>query len=143
MRKFQFSLQAALLMRERAVEAAEIALKKVQEEWNANQRKQQELVDEVREAELQVSRGPVDPADFLALDRFREASWRRRQRLAQEATPIGRRLAEKRGEWQNAERDRTLLVRLKEKALARWRVEYEKEQQQLAEEAYLSRWHAR
>jgi flagellar export protein FliJ len=143
MRKFQFPLQAALLLRERAVEAAEIALKNAQEEWNANQRKQQELVDEVRAAEHDVRQGPVDPGDFLALDRFREASWRRRHRLAQEAAQIGRRLAEKRGEWQNAERDRTLLIRLKEKAQARWHMEYEKEQQQLAEEAYLSRWHAR
>jgi hypothetical protein len=41
-----------------------------------------------------------------------------------------------------AERDRTLLVRLKEKAQSRWDQEFEKEQQQLAEEAYLSRWHA-
>jgi flagellar export protein FliJ len=143
MRKFHFSLQAALLMRERAVEAAEIALKAVQDEWNANQRMQQDLVDEVRKAERQLSLGTVDPADLLALDRFREASWRRRHRLANEATQIARRLAEKRGQWQNAERDRTLLVRLKEKALARWNLEYDKEQQQLAEEAYLSRWHTR
>ena len=53
------------------------------------------------------------------------------------------RLAERRAAWQTAERDKTLLIRLKEKALSRWRMEYDKEQQQLAEEAYLSRWNAR
>lgn len=143
MRRFQFSLQAAMAMRERAVEAAENALRLVQEEWNANQRKQQELVDEVRAAELAVRTAPVDPADYLALDRFRAASQRRRLRLAQEATGIGKRLNERRAAWQDAERDRTLLVRLKEKALSRWQLEYDKEQQQLAEEAYLSRWNAR
>jgi hypothetical protein len=68
---------------------------------------------------------------------------RRRMRLAQESVGIGKRLAERRGFWQLAERDRTLLIRLEEKAKARWMVEYDREQQQLAEEAYLSRWNAR
>jgi flagellar export protein FliJ len=142
MRKFQFSLQAALGMRERSVEAAENALREVQEEWNGNQRKQQELTDEVRRAELAVRSGPVDPADYLALDRYRAAAQRQRLRLAQEASEIARRLAERRTAWQEAERDRTLLVRLKEKSLARWQLEYEKEQQRLAEEAFLSRWNS-
>ena len=54
MRKFQFSLRAALVMRERAVEAAELALRVVQEEWNLNQQRQQDLVDEVKAAEVAV-----------------------------------------------------------------------------------------
>ena len=140
MRKFQFSLRAAMVVRERAVEAAELALRAVQEEWNANQRRQQNLLDEVKAAEAAVQAGPVDPADFIALDRFRTAAQRSRARLAQEAVGIGKRVAERRALWQTAERDRTLLVRLEEKAKARWAVEYEREQQQLAEEAYLSRW---
>lgn len=143
MRKFQFTLRAALEMRERAVEAAEMALRVVQEEWNRNQQMQQDLVDEVKAAELAVRSSPVDPADYIALDKFRAGSQRRRLRLAQEATGIAKRLADKRADWQRAERDKTLLVRLEEKAKARWLVEYDKEQQQLAEEAYLSRWHAR
>ena len=143
MRKFQFSLQAALGMRERSVEAAENALRGVQEEWNANQRQQRELADEVRAAELGVQSGPVDPADYTALDRYRGAAQRRRLRMAQEAAGIAMRLAERRAAWQTAERDKTLLIRLKEKSLSRWRMEYDKEQQQLAEEAYLSRWNAR
>ncbi len=143
MRKFQFSLRAALVMRERAVEAAELALRVVQEEWNLNQQRQQDLVDEVKAAEVAVQAGPVDPADYIALDRFRMGAQRRRTRLAQESVGIGKRLAERRGLWQLAERDRTLLIRLEEKAKARWMVEYDREQQQLAEEAYLSRWNAR
>ena len=143
MRKFQFSLQAALGLRERSVEAAENALRGVQEEWNKNQRRQQELAGAVRAAELAVHSGPVEPADFMALDRYRAASLRRRLRMAQEAAEIGKRLAERRTAMQTAERDRTLLVRLKEKSLSRWRFEYDKEQQQLAEEAYLSRWNSR
>ncbi len=143
MRKFQFSLQAALGLRERSVEAAENALRGVQEEWNANQRRQHELAGEVREAELAVHSGPVEPADFMALDRYRAASQRRRLRMAREAAEIGKRLTERRTAMQTAERDRTLLVRLKEKALSRWRLEYDKEQQQLAEEAYLSHWNSR
>ena len=46
MRKFQFSLQAALGLRERSVEAAENALRGVQEEWNTNQRQQQDLAQD-------------------------------------------------------------------------------------------------
>lgn len=143
MKKFQFSLRAALVMRERAVEAAELALRVVQDEWNANQRRQRELVDEVKVAELAVQSGPVDPADYIALDRFRAGAQRRRMRMAHEAVGIGKRLEERRALWQLAERDRTLLVRLEEKAKARWLVDYDREQQQLAEEAYLSRWNAR
>ena len=142
MKKFRFSLETALGMRERGVETAEAALRAVQEEWNANQLKQQELTDEVRHAELAVRSGPVEPADYMALDRSRAAAQRQRLRLGQEATAIGKRLAERRAAWQSAERDRTLLIRLKEKAQARWLVEYDKEQQALAEEAYLSRWTA-
>jgi len=142
-RKFQFSLQAALGMRERSVETAENALRGVQEEWNANQRQQQELADDVRGAELEIRSGPVEPADYTALDRYRGAALRRRLRMAQEASAIATRLAERRAALQTAERDKTLLIRLKEKALTRWQLEYDKEQQQLAEEAYLSRWNAR
>ena len=143
MRKFQFSLEAALGLRERSVEAAENALRGVQEEWNSNQCRQQELAGEVRAAELAVRSGPVDPADYIALDRYRAASQRRRLRMAGEASEIARRLAERRAALQTAERDKTLLVRLKETSLSRWRLEYDKEQQQLAEEAYLSRWNSR
>jgi len=142
-RKFQFSLEAALGLRERGVEAAENALREVQGEWNTNQKRQQELTDEVRSAELAVRSGPVDPADYMALDRYRAASQRRRLRMAQEASAIAKRLTERQAALQIAERDRTLLVRLKEKSLVRWRLEYDKEQQLLAEEAYLSRWNAR
>lgn len=143
MRKFQFSLQAALAMRERAVEAAETALRLVQEEWNANQQQQLDLQNEVREEEIASREGPVIAVELAALDRFREAAQRRRQRMAQESVQIARRLAERQAALQNAERDRTLLVRLKEKAVSRWQLEYDKEQQLLAEEAYLSRWKAR
>lgn len=142
MRKFQFSLHAALGMRERSVEAAENALRGVREEWNTNQRKQQELTDEVRRAEFEVRTGPVNPADYLALDRYRATAQRRRLQMTTAASEIARRLAERRAAWQEAEQGRTLLVRLKEKALSRWQLEYDKEQQQLAEEAYLSRWNA-
>lgn len=143
MRRFQFSLQAALVMRERSVESAENAQRIVQEEWNVNQRKQQDLLDEVHRAETALLAGPIDPADFIAVDKFRTVSHPRRLRLAQESNTIAKRLAERRAAWQKAERDRTLLIRLKEKALSRWQIDYDKEQQQLAEEAYLSRWGAR
>lgn len=143
MRRFRFSLEAALLLRQRAVETAKAAFLVVQTEYNTNQHRQQELLDEVRSAELAIRHGPVDPADFLALDRFRAASHRRRLRLAQEATHIAARLSEKQKLLQNAERDHTLLLRLKEKAQSRWNFDYEKEQQQLAEEAYISRWNSR
>ena len=143
MRRFQFSLQAALSLRERAVDAAKAAFLLVQTEWNNNQRRQQDLLDEVRSAELAIPRDSVDSSDLLALDRFRTASHRRRLRLAREATAIAARLAEKQKLLQNAERDHTLLLRLKEKAQSRWNFDYEKEQQQLAEEAYISRWNSR
>ena len=143
MRKFQFSLQAALSMRERSVEAAENSLRGVQEEWNTNQRQQQDLAGEVLAEEMAVRLGPVDPANYMALDRYRAAAQRRRLRMAQAASAIAARLAERRAALRTAERDKTLLVRLKEKSLSRWRLEYDKEQQQLAEEAYLSRWNSR
>jgi flagellar export protein FliJ len=145
MKKFRFSLQAALQLRERAVELAEAALRLVQDEWNANQLAQQTLAAEVREAEiaLQSQGNAVDPADFLALDRFRSAAHRRRLRLATEASAIAKRLAEKRHALQLAERDAALLLRLKEKAVARWQFEFDKEQQMMAEEAYISRWNQR
>ena len=143
MRRFKFTLQAALELRGRAVEAAENALRIVQVELNANQREQQELVDSVREAELAVSAGPVVAEDFVALDKYREAAQRRRWRLAQEAVGIAKRLAERQAALQLAERDRKLLMRLKEKAMSHWQFEFDKEQQQLAEESFLSRWNVR
>lgn len=143
MRKFRFSLQAALGLRERSFEEAERALRPVQEEWNVNQRLQRELLDEVAAAEEAAHGGPVDPGDLAALDRYRTAARRRLGRMDAEAAGIARRLAERRAALQQADRDRTLLVRLQEKARSRWQMEYDREQQQLAEEAYLSRWKAR
>lgn len=140
MKKFRFPLEMALELRARTVETAEQALRAAQEEWKANQRLQDELADEVRRAEHAAVTGNVDAAEMVALDRYRAASHRRRQRLAHEAAALVRRVAERQAAWQTAERDRTLLIRLKEKSLARWQLESEKEQQQLAEEAYLSRW---
>lgn len=142
MKKFQFPLEAALRLRERAVEAAELALRATQGEWNAKQREREALVGEVREAALAV-RGDgvaVDPEDFVALDKFRVAADKRLARLAHEATAIGKRLAERQAALQLAERDQKLVERLKEKARDRWEEEFDKEQQQMAEEAYLSRW---
>jgi flagellar export protein FliJ len=141
-RKFQFPLQAALGLRERAVELAESALRAIQAELNENRRRQETLMEEIKSAESAVrsDHGPVDPGDLMALDRYRGAAQRQQARMEQEKAAIARRLAERQGALQLAERDRTLLVRLKEKSLARWRVEFDKEQQQLAEEAYLSRW---
>ena len=142
MKRFRFPLEAALRLRERAVEAAGLALQVAQSEWNAKQREREALAEEVRGAEAAV-RGDgvaVEPEDFVALDRFKVAAQRRQARLAQEATAIGKRVAERQVVLQLAERDQKLVERLKEKARDRWEEEFEKEQQQMAEEAYLSRW---
>ena len=141
MRRFRFSLEVALHVRDRAVEAAEIAVRQVHGELLANQDRQRRLADEVRTEEESVRAAPVNPDDFAALGRYRMAARRQAMRLTREAAAIQGRLAEKQQVLQKAERDRTLLVRLKEKAQSRWDQEFEKEQQQLAEEAYLSRWH--
>lgn len=142
MRRFRFSLEVALNVRERAVEAAEIAVRQVHGELLENQTRQRRLAEEVRAEEESVQAAPVNPDDFAALGRYRAAARRQALRLAREAAGIQTRLAEKQQVLLKAERDRTLLVRLKEKAQSRWDQEFEKEQQQLAEEAYLSRWHA-
>jgi hypothetical protein len=141
MRRFRFSLEVALNVRDRAVEAAENAVRQVHGELLENQNRQRQLADEVRAEEESVRAAPVNPDDFAALGRYRMSARRQALRLSREAAAIQNRLAEKQQVLLKAERDRTLLVRLKEKAQSRWDQEFEKEQQQLAEEAYLSRWH--
>lgn len=143
MRKFRFSLETALAMRERAVTSAEEALRSAQARWADHQRRRQELESELAEAQSAVQRVHVDAAELVALDRFRSAVQRRRRLLDQEGTALLNQLAARKVDWQKAERDRTLLLRLKEKALSLWQSEYEKEQQQMAEEAFLSRWKSR
>jgi flagellar export protein FliJ len=143
MKRFRFPLEAALALRQRAVEEQEVLFRAVRAEWDAQQRKIDELDAEIRSETDAASNPEVSAADLAALDLYRGAALRRKDRYAREAQELAQRLDFRRSELHRCERDRELLVRLKDKALARWNKEYEKEQDALAEEAYLSRWATR
>src|SRR5258708_6259886 len=142
MRRFTFSLESALRLRERKFETEEIRLRAINAEWEALLVRQQQLAQEVNVAENRI-RNPdsnLQSAEFQQLDHFRIDSSRQRLKLAQNASEISRRLAAQQMQLNIANRDRELLIKLKESSKARWQADYDKEQQALAEEVFISRW---
>ncbi len=82
--------------------------------------------------------------DALAtLDGFRKFVDRERQRLRQKYAECEKRVAAQSSIVASKERDVKVLEHLRERKLATWTAQWDRETEQVAAEAYLSRWHLR
>ncbi|MBM3784785.1 MAG: hypothetical protein FJW30_10520 [Acidobacteria bacterium] len=140
MKKFRFSLEAALHLRELRLESEEAKLSAIHAELDAVRHAEQTLRDELEESSRAVLAAEPDAFLLGEQDRFRQAAGRRFAAFANQAALIGQRIAEQKQKVVIARRDRELLVKLKEAARNEWLRKADRELQAVADEAYLSRW---
>lgn len=144
MKKFTFSLETARALREQRLEAELAEMGNLQRELEGVHKRQKDLEEEVSDAVRLFREAATHDAGQLAeMDRFRHATGKRRLRLAAEARAMAMRMADQQKVLTECRRDLELLNRLKEKAKARWQTEYDREEQNLADEIFLSRWNRR
>jgi flagellar biosynthesis chaperone FliJ len=137
MKRFRFSLEAALDLRRHRAESEEAALLKIRAELAA-------IRDASRALEAEVEAERRTPTEFLdALDRYRAAANRKLAALAAEAAKVSVRVDAHQRRVIEARRDVELLLKLRDKARAAWRAGADKELQEIADEAYLSGWSRR
>lgn len=140
MKKFRFSLDAALQLRRRRVEAEEEKFRQIVTALEAVAAAARQLASEVRSAEGDIGVSLTTAVELQSLDRFRAASARRLREFEARSDAIRRDLARQQQHLVNARRDEELVLKLKAKARAQWQAAADKELQDIADEAYLSQW---
>lgn len=140
MKKFRFSLDAALQLRRRRVEAEEEQFRRIVTALEAVSAAARQLTNELRSAENDVGVSLTTAVELQALDRFRAVAARRLREYEAQSEAIRRDLARQQQRLFDARRDEELLLKLKAKARAQWQLAADKELQDIADEAYLSQW---
>jgi flagellar FliJ protein len=87
-----------------------------------------------------LGRGELDAAELSALEAYLRERARRREALAGARADCGRRIEEQRRRVLEAERNARLLDKLKDRRLAEWRAECNRELETLAAETFLAHW---
>lgn len=142
MQRFRFRLQSVLEWRIVQRDLEEAALQRLLEEIHRIDSAVETLVRKQCEAERAVAFAPaVESQQLVALEEHKryaatEAGKLRRQRLDCE-----KRTEAQRAKLTKAERDLRLLERLKARRLAEWSFQFNREQEALASELFLGRWH--
>ena len=141
MKSFRFSLERALEWRRAELEQAEARFKQQTAELAAieRQRAESEAADLRAETEVRAWR-PVSGEDLAALAAFRTGMRRQWELLQARRLECERTLAERQKEMMEARRRVRLLERLKERRLAEWRADFDRELEQQAAESYLAQW---
>ncbi len=142
MQRFRFRLENVLDWRRVHLELEETKLQRLFEDLRAIERAGVRLEQEKAEAEKMVlGAGSVEAADLVALESYRAHVAREKVRPARERGACERRIAEQRECVLKAERDVRLLEKLRERRLAEWQTESDREQEALVGELFLGRWH--
>jgi flagellar export protein FliJ len=140
MKKFRFSLDAALQLRRRRVEAEEEQFRQIGTALEAVAAAARQLTSELREAEDGAGVSLTTAVELQSLDSFRAAAARKLRDFEFQRESIRRDLARQQQRLVTARRDEELLLKLKAKARAQWQAAADKELQDIADEAYLSQW---
>lgn len=140
MKKFRFSLDAALQLRRRRVESEEEQFRRIVTALEAVAAASRQLTTELRSAEEDAGVSLTTAVELQSLDRFRAAAARRLREYEAQSESIRRDLAKQQQRLFDARRDEELLIKLKAKARAQWQLAADKELQDIADEAYLSQW---
>lgn len=142
MRRFRFRLETVLGWRRLHLELEETKLQRLFEELRRVDLAEDRLDTEKSEADRAVLNSPsIEARDLAALDAHRRHVAREKERLRKERADCQRRIAAQRDRVLNAERDVRLLKKLKERRLAEWQTAADREQEALASESFLARWH--
>jgi flagellar export protein FliJ len=142
MRSFQFRLETVLGWRRLHLELEETKLQRLFEELRQVDLAENRLDAEKAEADRAVPySASAEAQELAALDRHRLHVAREKGRLRQERADCQRRIAAQREQVLKAERDVRLLEKLRERRLVEWQTAAGREQEALASELFLARWH--
>jgi flagellar protein FliJ len=140
-KSFQFRLDKVLDWRRTQLELEEVQYKRQVADLAALDRQRAELEASGIRAEIQVREWrPIVGGDLAALDGFRSFVKTRESQIARQRFDAVRKLEEQQKKMLQARRRCRLLERLKEKRLAEWTKERDRELEELASESYLARW---
>lgn len=141
MKRFQFRLQAALDWRSRQKEIEQARLQTLFDELHGIDAALHRIAEGAEEAQAEIygSREIVAGA-LVALERHRYHLQRERARVLELRADCEARVAAQRKRLIEAERGVRLLEKLKERRLAEWTMEVNKELETVASESFLARW---
>ena len=140
MKKFHFQLESVRRLRHQQQEIEETKLRQIAARLHEWEHRIATLDAERQQAEAALrGRSTFDGSELAALENYRGESARRRRNLEAELEQERQRLAAQRRVLVEANRRVELLERLKEKALADWSHQWDKEQEQTATEVYLAK----
>ena len=142
MRRYQFTLDGVLRLRIQQTEAAEAALAALYRELDGLQAQQAALRNDLERTQADVlhSGGPLTGEDLVRLENYRRWVTTQQRRHAQSAADCISRIQEQNRRVLEAKRNQQLLEKLRDRSRQRWQDEAAREEQALAEEAYLSQW---
>ena len=141
MRSFHFPLEGVLGLRRTQLEIEEAAYLRLLAELAALDRSRAELEVLGIQAEVQVRQWrPLSGTDLAALAAFRGALQAKEQSIAARRGEAEKKTRAQLAAMLAAQRRCRLLERLRDRRLAEWRYETNREIETLAAESYLARW---
>jgi hypothetical protein len=141
MKAFHFPLERVLSLRRTQLELEDARFRQSAAALAAIDRARAELGAAAVAADLEVrSAASIAGADLAALDEFHRHVRSQEQMLAGRRAERARELAAQQAAMLEARRRYRLLERLRERRLAEWKTENDRELEQVAAESYLARW---
>jgi flagellar export protein FliJ len=141
MKRFQFRLQRVMEWREKQLEIEDARLKRQVAGIAGLERARTDIEAAGLRAEIQLrSSAAVSGQDLAALAGFRQWVSARRREIAARRAEAQKQLEAQQQVMLEARRRCRLLERLKERRLAEWQTEYDRELDALASESYLAGW---
>ena len=142
MKRYQFNLAGVLRLRVQQTEAAEAVLAALHHELERLQAEQEALRNDLHRNQTEVfhSSGPLTGEALAKLDEFRRWVVGEQRRQARAAADCISRIQDQNRRVIEAKRNQQLLEKLRDRGRQRWESEAAREEQALAEEAYMSQW---
>jgi flagellar export protein FliJ len=142
MKRYQFSLAGVLRLRVQQTEAAEAKLSAMHQELQQIQERQDAMLNALRQDQAELFRPdrPLSGESLVQMDEYRRWVAAERRRQDQEAAACIARIQEQNGKVLEAKRNQQLLEKLRDRGRQRWEIESAREEQALAEEAFMSQW---
>jgi flagellar biosynthesis chaperone FliJ len=141
MKKFVFSLERVLHLRQAQARIEEMKLERLYGEQTAIATRERYLRDQRRQAESEIYiRGEATAGELAALDAFRQHVQAEVQRSQQARAACQRRVHAQLEIVTGKRREVKLIEKLKLQRRTAWKSEFEREITQQAEESHLARW---
>jgi flagellar export protein FliJ len=142
MKRYAFSLAGVLRLRVQQAEAAEAKLAFLYAELQTIQTRQQEFDDQLQkdQDELLTPNRVLAAESLLQMDAYRRWAAIERRRQTQVAAQCIARIQEQNARVIAAKRNQQLLEKLRDRTRQRWELDNAREEQALAEEAFMSQW---